>query len=156
MQLDVLEGLTHTKVGPLQLTGYTDSDYAADLGTRTPRSRRSVTVLMVFASGQPIIRTSARQPSATHSSTEAEYIAADTGTRTMTWPANPADELKLPLTAKAELRIDNKADTRYHEGSIISGTKSDLHLLEDNKGAFDIAHAHGPSKRTEHLDDRYH
>lgn len=63
------QGPTYTKVGPLQLTGYTDSENAADLDTR-----RSVTGLMVFASGQPIIWTSAQQLTVTHSSTEVEYV----------------------------------------------------------------------------------
>ena len=113
-------------------------------------------ILIIFASGQPIIWTSSRQLTVTHSSTEAEYIAADTGTKTMTWLSNLADELKLPVKTKTELRIDNKPETKYHDGNIISDTKNDLHLLVDNKGAFVIAHAHGPSKRTKHLDVRYH
>lgn len=115
------QGLTYTKVGPLHLTGYTDSYYAADLGTR-----RSLSGLIVFDSGQPIIWASVGQLTVTHSSTKAEYISADTGTKTMTWLENLADKLKSPLKTKTELRIDNKPETKYHEGNIVSDTNNIL------------------------------
>ena len=67
-------GPRYDKKGPLELTCYTDSDYAADRDTR-----RSLTGLLVLAMKQPIVWASARQETVTHSSTEAEYIAADTG-----------------------------------------------------------------------------
>lgn len=73
----------------------------------------------------------------------------------MTELANLKDKLSIPLRTKTEVRIDNKPETKYHDGSIISETRN-VFLLVDNKGAFDIAHAHGPSKSTNHLDIRYH
>lgn len=74
----------------------------------------------------------------------------------MTSPANLADELTLTLRTKSELRIDNKPETKNHDGSVVSDTKNDLHLLVDNKGLFHIEHAHGPTKRTKRLDVLYH
>lgn len=56
----------------------------------------------------------------THSSTEAELISADTGTRNLTWTNNKADELLIP-TQKREstLIIDTKPSTKYHDKIII-------------------------------------
>ena len=145
-------GPRYDKKGPLELTCYTDSDYAADRDTR-----RSITGLIVLAMKQPIVWASARQATVTHSSTEAEYIAADTGAKVLTWLATLADELRIPVVKRpVSLRIDDKPATKYHEGTIIKDNLNDLLLLTDNKGAFDIAHTNGPSKRTKHLDVRHH
>lgn len=144
-------GLTSIQRRPLELTGYANSDYAADL-----EARRSVTGTIVFASEQPISWTSAKYRTETHSSTEAEYSAADIGTRTMAWLTNLADELKLPLETKTELRIGNKPESKNHNGFVILDTKNDIHSLVDKEGAFDATHAHGPSRRMKHLEVRYH
>ena len=74
----------------------------------------------------------------------------------LTWLSSLANELKIPMKKKATLKIDNKESTKYHDGEIIQDNQNDLHLLVDNKGAFDIAHSYGPSKRTKHLDVRHH
>lgn len=145
------QGPRFTAKGPLALTCYTDSDYAACRNTR-----RSTTGMLLLASDQPIVWASARQATVSHSSTEAEFIAADTGARTLTWMAALADQLQVPVVARpASLRIDDKPATKYHEGHIVVDTRDDLRLLIDNKGAFDIAHVNGPSKRTKHLDVRH-
>lgn len=144
-------GPRYTARGPIRLSCYTDSDYAAD-----PDTRRSVTGLLVLASNQPIAWASARQATVTHSSTEAEFIAADTGARALTWLASLANELRIPVVARpASLPIDDKPATKYHDGHIVVDTGDDLLLLTDNKGAFDISHIHGPSKRTKHLSVRH-
>ena len=65
--------------------------------------------------------------------------------------------MRIPVVNRpASLRIDNKPATKYHDGEIIVETRQDLQLLTDNKGAFDISHTNGPSKRTKHLDVRHH
>lgn len=93
----------------------------------------------------------------THSSTEAEYISADTGARNLTYMSNLADELQIPMRVQpARLIIDDKPSTEYHDGVIVQNQANDLHLLVDNKGAFDIANSYGPSKRTKHLEVRHH
>ena len=74
----------------------------------------------------------------------------------LTWLSSLANELKIPMKKKATLKIDNKISTKYHDGEIIQDNQNDLHFLVDNKGAFDIAHCYGPSKRTKHLDVRHH
>ena len=104
----------------------------------------------------PILWISSLQYTVSHSSTESEYISADTGARMLTWLSSLANELKIPMKKKVTLKIDNKISTKYHDGEIIQDNQNDLHLLVDNKGAFDIAHSYGPSKRTKHLDVRHH
>ena len=103
-----------------------------------------------------LVWTSSRQATVTHSSTESEYIAADTGARILVWLASLANELRIPLKQKTMLKIDDKPQTKYHDGKIIEDTRNDLKCLVDNKGAFDIANSYGPSKRTKHLDVRHH
>lgn len=147
----VHQGPLFTSKGPLALTCYTDSDYAACRNTR-----RSTTGMLLLASLQPIVWASARQATVSHSSTEAEFIAADLGARTLTWMATLADQLHIPVVPRpASLRIDDKPATKYHDRHIVVDTRNDLNLLIDNKGAFDIAHTNAPSKRTKHLDLRH-
>ena len=47
------------------------------------------------------------------------------------------------------LKIDDKPQTKYHDGKIIEDTRNDLISLVDNKGAFDISNSYGPSKKNE-------
>ena len=130
---------------------YTDSDYAADIDTR-----RSISGILVKASGMVLVWASSRQATVTHSSTESEYIAADTGAKILVWLSSLANELRIPLKQSTILKIDDKVQTKYHDGNIVEDTRNDLRLLVDNKGAYDIANSYGPSKRTKHLDVRHH
>lgn len=145
-------GTSFTHRGPLHIEGYSDSDYASD-----PDTRRSITGGLILASGQPVTWMSARQKTVTHSSTEAEYIAADTGTRTLVWLLKFADELDVPLVKRQRtLRISDKPATRYHDGEIIPDHRPEAQLKIDNTGAIAIAQASSPTRRTKHLDVRYH
>lgn len=52
----------------------------------------------------------------THSSTEAEYISADTGAHNLTWVSNLSDELHIPMKKRtATLVIDAKPSRKYYE-----------------------------------------
>jgi hypothetical protein len=51
--------------------------------------------------------------------------------------------------------IDKPAAT-YHNGVVIADERPDVALHVENKGASDMAPAHGPTKRTKHLDVRHH
>ena len=71
--------------------------------------------------------------------------------------SNLADELHIPMKKKtAILVIDDKPSTKYHDGFIIKNEANDLHILVENKGAFDRANSYGPSKRTKHMAVRRH
>jgi hypothetical protein len=54
------------------MEGYTDSDYANCTDTRA-----SISGVLVTVNGSPVQASCSRQTTVTHSSTEAEYIAAD-------------------------------------------------------------------------------
>lgn len=145
-------GIVFRRQGPLQLAGWSDSDYASD-----PDTRRSVTGVVCTASDQPVLWSSARQKVVTHSSTEAEYVAANHAARDLVYLVNLARELRVPLvTRPPTLRVDDKPATRYHHGRIVVDERPDIPLMMDNKGAIDIGHARGPTKRTKHLDVKLH
>lgn len=98
----------------------------------------------------------ARQHTVSHSSTEAEFIACDTGARALTWLASLARELRIAVAARPfTLRIHDKLATKYHEGQIECEKRDELLFLTENKGVFDISHINLPSKRTKHLDVRH-
>lgn len=59
------------------------------------------------------------------------------------------------INRPTSLRIDDKPETKYHEGNIVTEIRQDLLFITDSKGAIDIAHAKDPSKRTKHLDVRH-
>ena len=146
------DGPIYDQKGPLEFTCYTDSDYAACKDTR-----KSVSGNLITSMGQLLMWGAGLQGVQTHSSTEAEYVSADTGARNLTWMSNLADELHIPMKKRtATLMIDDKPSTKYHDGNIIKNEANDLHILVDNKGAFDIANSYGPSKRTKHMAVRHH
>jgi hypothetical protein len=145
-------GLVFNRASTLHLAAATDSDYASDVDTR-----RSVSGVLVTVNGQPVFWSSSRQHTVSHSSTEAEYIAADTGARVLVWLAALADDFRVPLARRpTTLTIDDKPAARYHDGRITVDNRADLAIHVDNSGAIDMAYASGPTKRTKHLDVRHH
>jgi hypothetical protein len=71
--------------------------------------------------------------------------------------AQLADDLRVPLVKRSTtLSIDDKPVATYHNGVVITDERPDNALHVDNKGAIDIAHAHGLTKRTKHPDVRHH
>lgn len=136
----------------MQLMTYSDSDYAQDIDTR-----KSVTGTVVLLGGTAVQWQSARQKTVSHSSTEAEYIAIDSAARTTVWALQLAKELKIPLLLRTPtLRISDKPATAYHQGIIVKDTRPEAQICVDNTGAIALASARGPTKRTKHLDVRYH
>lgn len=148
----VHDGPVYDQKGPLQSTCYTESDYAGCKDTR-----RSVSGNLLLANGQPIMWGASLHSFPGHSSTETEFISADTGARNLMCMSRLADEMHIPMQKQvANLIVDNKPSIRYHEGVILENDANDLHLLVDNKGAYDIANSYGPSKRTKHMEVRHH
>jgi hypothetical protein len=127
---------------------YSDSDYASDSDTR-----RSVTGT---ARDQPLLWTSSRQKSTTHSSTESEYIAADVAARQLVWISHLAEQRRIPLVNREpSIIISDKPATKYHEGRIVCDERPYLPLRVYNTGAIAIAQANGPTRRAKHLDVRH-
>ena len=71
---------------------------------------------------------SSRQATVTHRSTESEYITAETGAKILVWLASLANELRIPMVQKSMLKIDDKVQSKYHEGKIVEDTRNDLKL----------------------------
>ena len=74
-----------------------------------------------------------------HSSSEAEYIAADTGARLLAWVATLGQEMKIPLAQQKVPTVEAKPSNEYHDG--VESTKNQPALIQliDNHGAIDMA-----------------
>lgn len=100
--------------------------------------------LLALASDQQIVPASASQHTLSHSATEGEFIACDTGTQIVTWLATVTRELCIPVVKQfSSLRIDKTPATKYHEAHIVVDTREKLLLLKDNK----VMHARQAGKR---------
>lgn len=87
----------------VELMCYTDADYAND-----PDDRKSVSGFVTFVNGNVVSYGSRKQEINAQSTTEAEYIAMNEGTRDLLWLTDLCKELSWP-SAKPELRGDNKS-----------------------------------------------
>ena len=94
-------GLTF-RPGPLQLTAFTDSDWAGD-----PMDRRSTTGLIVFLGHNPIMWQSKKQPTVSRSSTEAEYRALANCTADLAWVRMVLKDLGIFLRCPPTIWCDN-------------------------------------------------
>jgi hypothetical protein len=141
-----ITGIVFPRSDGIRIKGHSDSDYSNCTDTRA-----SISGVLVTVNGSPVHWSSSRQTKVTHSSTEAEYIAADAGARVLVRLAQLADDLRVPLVKRSTtLTIDDRNSV------VITDERPDVALYVDNKGAIDLAHAHGPTKRTKHLDVRHH
>ena len=108
---------------------YTDSDWGGPL----TGNRRSVSGYVFLLAGAPIAWRSRKQSSVALSSNEAEYMALSEASRDALWLRNLLNELKV-------LSIDCPPIT--------------IHI--DNQGAHAMAEAELTTKRSKHIDIRYH
>ena len=126
-------GLTYdraTKNIPLPTpTAYTDSDWG---GPHTD-SRRSVSGFIFMLAGSPISWNSKKQTCVATSSNEAEYIAASEASREAWWISRIMEDMQL-----------------------LPSPAPPLSLHMDNKGAIDLTTALNGTKRSKHIDIRFH
>ncbi|POM65554.1 Integrase catalytic core protein [Phytophthora palmivora] len=87
----------------VELVCYTDADYAND-----PDDRKSVSGFVTLVNGNVISYGSRKQEINAQSTTEAEYIAMNEGTRDLLWLIDLCEELSWPF-ATPEIRGDNKS-----------------------------------------------
>jgi deoxyuridine 5'-triphosphate nucleotidohydrolase len=109
----------------LNLIGYVDSDWAANIKKRT-----SLTGAIVMLAGGAIGYKTKFQMVIAHSSTEAEFVAACDTAKIILFFRSIMEELGLP-----------------QEDATI--------LFEDNTGALMMANAQQPTKRTRHIDIKH-
>ena len=112
----------------LELTGFTDSDFAGDVD-----GRRSTSGMIYRLNGAAIAWGSRLQGSVALSSTEAEYIA-------MSWAAQEGTYLR-------QLLVD------LGQGTATAGPTK---LAGDNQGSLFLARNTALSKRSKHIDVRHH
>ena len=118
-----------TSKGPLEVVGYSDSDWAANIDTR-----RSTTAYMFFLCGGPISWKSKSQPTVALSSTEAEYMA-------LTAAAQEAMGLR-PLCADFGINIDN--------------VYKPILIHEDNMGCIAMSLNPVMHQTAKHIDIKHH
>ena len=109
-------GLTYRKVGRIDLTLYTDSDFA---GSRM--DYRSTTGYCTFLGGNLVTWRSKKQNLISKSTTEAEFCAMSKGIDEVMWIRNLLEELQIPYIMPVAIRCDNKSaisiahDPVYHD-----------------------------------------
>lgn len=109
----------------VNLIGYSDSDWAADLS-----DRKSVSGGVIYYCGNPVSWLSKKQHCVTLSSTEAEYVAGS-------------------LVCAEMIALKGIAtDLSNHDLNTL--------LYMDNQGAIKISQNHENSKRSKHIDVKYH
>jgi hypothetical protein len=112
--------------GDIALRGYSDSDFANDLGTR-----KSVMGYTFSLGSGAISWASRRQKVVTVSSTEAEYIAASEAAKEVCWLRMLLRGITVPVDSPTP-------------------------LLGDNNGAHILASDPVFHSRAKHIDNRYH
>lgn len=110
-------GITYGSTGS-RLTAFSDSDFAGCVD-----SRRSRTGNLIVFNGGPVIWKSQRQPLVAHSSTEAEFMAADSATTSVKWIRMLLDEIGFSPGDATLLYVDNMSaitlikNPQYHHRS---------------------------------------
>ncbi|CAG7639035.1 unnamed protein product [Allacma fusca] len=100
-------GITYHCSGDMELTAYTDSDYAGDKVTR-----KSTSGFVVMLNSSIITWSSQKQPCVSLSSTEAEYIALTSGAREIVWLRSFLEEMGYPQKGPTSILVDNQSAIR--------------------------------------------
>jgi hypothetical protein len=95
-------GLHLHRTSPVDLTVYTDADWAG-----CPDTRKSTSGYAVFLRDNLISWSSKRQPTVSQSSTEAEYRAVVNGVAKACWLRQLLTELRCPLRCATVVYCDN-------------------------------------------------
>jgi hypothetical protein len=135
---------------PMRLEGHADADWAGDVDTR-----QSTTSTLITYGGGPISWRSTKQPSIALSSCEAELITTCEATKTVLWMQSLLRDLDLPNSCATIITLNDR-----HE----PGDKEDHnmpvdpipHVFNDNQGAIKVAKTKGSTKRSKHVDTKYH
>jgi hypothetical protein len=137
--------------GEVKLTGYVDANYGCNALasctcdpmeiilpsethphttpiTTACTNRVSVSGVVIFLAGGPVIYSSGKQKTVTHSSSAAEYIAAGKATKDMKWARTFLSELTFPIDAPSLIYEDNRGTIRMAENPCHHGRTRHLSI----------------------------
>ena len=123
------------------IRGYTDSDWAGDESTA-----KSTSGYLFLGAGGPIAWASNKQPIVALSTCEAEYIAGSDAARVAIWLRNLLVEVDPP-----EAQTTSLPEPIPHEPTSVT-----IPMAMDNQGAMALAATGSHTKRTRHINVRYH
>uniref|UniRef100_A0AAV1U517 Polyprotein n=1 Tax=Peronospora matthiolae TaxID=2874970 RepID=A0AAV1U517_9STRA len=112
--------------GNLQLSAYTDADWASNKW-----NRRSISGVFIMINGAPVIFKSKMQQSVALSTAEAEYMALSLCVQEVLWTRSLLKEMQVQINYAVKIH-------------------------EDNQSAIAIAKNDGYQSRAKHIDIRYH
>ncbi|KAK6116290.1 hypothetical protein DH2020_049966 [Rehmannia glutinosa] len=134
-------GLNFTKSSTLQITGYSDSDWATDLD-----DRKSITGFCVYLGDNLVSWCSKKPATVSRSSTEAEYRSLSHYATEVIWIRNLLTELHVPIVRTTVIWTDNigakalASNPFFH--SRIKHVELDVHFIREkvNDGILTIQH----------------
>ena len=128
-----------------RLTGYSDSDWAGDIGTR-----RSTTGYVFQLCGGAVSWQSKRQKTTAQSTVEAKYMAAASATKEAIWLRALLGGIGCPPSDSTTLRVDNEgsiaiaSNPRHHE--LTKHIAVRRHLIREHVSEGTIALVHVPTE----------
>ena len=128
-------GLLFDGTSPLELSGYSDLDWAGDLG-----DRKSTGGFVFSMANGPVSWSSRKQTIVAASSCEAEYISLSTASKEAIWLRRLANDV-LRCAPTQGIMIKSKDPTP---------------LKSDNQGAIALAQNESINRRNKHIDIAYH
>lgn len=144
-------GVFYKRGGPLELQGYTDADW----GNSCPDTRRSTGGYVHKLAGGPVTWSSKRQPTVSHSTTEAEYRALSDGAQEGVYLKRLVEELQQCSLASTSLKCKDSNIAQDLEHATIP-TLQDLQMHCDNMSSIKLAKNPVFHARTKHLEIHHH
>jgi histone deacetylase 1/2 len=137
-------GLHITKSSSLDITAYSDADWAG-----CPDTRRSTSGYCVFLGDNLVAWSSKRQPTVSRSSAEAEYRAVANAVSETCWLRQLLGELRRPLK-KATLVFCDNISAQYLATNPVQHQRTkhieiDLHFVRDKVALGEVKVLHVPS-----------
>ncbi|KAJ3532326.1 hypothetical protein NM688_g7442 [Phlebia brevispora] len=118
------------KAQDLELTGYSDADWAGDAN-----DRKSVSGYVFLFGGGPITWSSKKQPTVALSSMEAEYMAMSHAAREVLWLRNLLTELGIVQKSGTPVNVDNQGAIAYSKLNVFHGRSKHIdirhHFIRD-------------------------
>ena len=140
----ITHGLDFTRSKSLNLTAYSDSDWATDVD-----DRRSTSGFCIFLGNNLVTWSSKKQPTLSRSSTEAEYRSLASATAEILWLNSLLQELRIQQSRTPIIWCDNLSTVSLSANPVLhSRTKHielDLFFVREKVVNKDLSVCHIPS-----------